>query len=125
MFGQRDYERKRISAFTWGAVAMGLVLLFAPGKQFTVPIIAAYAIGDPLLGELRSSKLAKYWAFIAGVILVTGIWLAVHFWLGTPIWYSYFMGVITVAAEWPCLKWIDDNALMQLIPLLIVLSTAP
>jgi hypothetical protein len=121
VFGQRHYERKKISAFAWGIVAMGLVLLFAPGEQFAVPIIAAYAMGDPLLGELRRTKLAKYGTFIIGVIFISGIWLASHFWLGTPLWYCYFMGVITVAAEWPCLKWIDDNAMMQLIPLIIVL----
>ncbi len=121
VFGQRQYEQKRLSAFAWGAIGMALVLLFAPGKQFAIPIICAYAIGDPLLGELRGAKLAKIWVVLIGVIVISGIWWLAHLWLGTPLWLALIMGPLTVAAEWPCLNWIDDNALMQLIPLLVIL----
>lgn len=98
---------------------MGLVILFTTPK-FAIPIITAYAIGDPLLGELRETSLSKIWIAVIGVAVITGIWCFCSVWLGTPLWLAFIMGPITVAAEWPCLKWIDDNALMQLVPLLII-----
>lgn len=120
IIGQRDYERNHISAFTWGSVSLGLVLLFAPGKAFAVPIIAAYAIGDPLLGELRQTALPTGVIIVIGIVAISLIWGLCSVGLGTPLWLALPMGIVTVAAEWPCLKTIDDNALMQLIPLLLV-----
>jgi hypothetical protein len=35
------------------------------------------------------------------------------------------MGPLTTAAEWPKLKWIDDNATMTLIPLATILLLVP
>jgi hypothetical protein len=121
IFGQRHYEKHCISAFAWGAIGMALVLLLAPGKAFAVPIIYAYAVGDPLLGELRSTRLHPLFVVLIGLLVISGIWWFSHLWLGTPAWLAFVMGPLTVAAEWPSLHWIDDNALMQLIPLLLVL----
>ncbi len=121
VFGQRNYEQKRISAVAWSAVGMALVLLFALGKMYTVPIICAYAIGDPLLGELRRTRLPKLVVAIIGILVISGIWWLSHIFFQTPGWLWLLMGPLTVAAEWPCLSWIDDNALMQIIPLVVVL----
>jgi hypothetical protein len=38
---------------------------------------------------------------------------------------ALFMAPLTMAAEIPKLRWIDDNATMILIPLVAVLFTAP
>jgi hypothetical protein len=121
VFGQRNYETERISAFTWGVIGMGLVLLFAPGREFAIPIICAYAIGDPLLGELRRSHLSRTVVIILGILVLALIWWLAHIWLNTPLWLVFIMPPLTLAAEWPCLHWIDDNALMQLIPLAVIL----
>ncbi len=121
VFGQRNYERNRISAFAWGVIGMALVLLFAPGKQFAIPIICAYAVGDPLLGELRRTSLARPVVILLGLIVIGGVWWLAHLWLGSPLWLVFLMPPVTIAAEWPCFNWIDDNALMQLIPLAFLL----
>ncbi len=121
VFGQRGYEKKRISAFVWAIIGMSLVLLFAPGKQFIIPIICAYSIGDPLLGELRRAKINKIWVMLIGVCVISGIWYISSIQWPVPLWLCMLMGPITVAAEWPCLKWIDDNALMLLVPLAVLL----
>lgn len=124
VFGQRSYEKNQISAFAWSAVGMALVLLFAPGKAFVIPIIAAYALGDPLLGELRRQKLPKMAVILIGIAVITGIWWLAYLQWGTPLWTLFVMGPVTVAVECVCFPWIDDNALMQIIPLIIVLITA-
>src|SRR5262249_4469210 len=120
VFGQRHYEQNHLSAFAWGAIGMALVLLFAPGKQFAIPIIAAYAIGDPVLGELRRAAVHTIVVVAIGICVISSIWWLAHIKLGTPLWLAFLMGPLTVAAEWPCLRWIDDNALTQLVPLIVV-----
>lgn len=121
VFGQRHYEQKRLSAFAWGVIGMTLVIIFAPGKQFAIPIICAYAIGDPLLGELRRAKFPGVAVALIGIIVICGIWWLAHIYLGTPLWLVFLMGPLTVAAEWPCFSWVDDNALMQIVPLLAII----
>lgn len=120
IFGQRHYERHCISALAWGALGTVLVLLFAPGKAFAVPIISTYAVCDPLLGELRRKHLAVIAVVAVGLVSIGGIWWLSHLFLATPGWLIFLMAPATLAAEWPSLKWIDDNALMQLIPLIII-----
>jgi len=119
-FGQRQHETKQISSFAWAAVSIFLVLLFAPGKAYAIPIIWSCAFGDPLLGELRRFRLRTVWVIIIGVVFIAGIWWLSTVWLGTPWWWALLMGPLIVASEWPNFRWIDDNATMQLLPLLLV-----
>ena len=53
VFGQREYESKQVSALAWGALAIGLVLLITPTKEYAYPLIFTLTFGDPFMGELR------------------------------------------------------------------------
>ena len=119
LFGQRVHEAKRISSFAWGGSALLLVLLLSP-PMFAYPIIVACALGDPLLGELRRLGLLTGLVVVCGLVVVAAIWLGATWWLATPWWWALIMAPLTVVAEWPNLKWIDDNAMMQLVPLIVV-----
>ena len=119
--GYRRHERKRISSFAWGVLSIGLVLLLAPDQRFGIPIIWSCALGDPLLGELRNTRLSNTWIAALGIVFVMAIWFFCTGWLGTPWRLALLMGPLMVGLEWPNIRWIDDNALMQLVPLLIVL----
>jgi len=119
-FGQRQMEAKHISSFAWGAVSIFLVLLFAPGKAFAIPIIWSCAFGDPLLGELRRLRMATIWVLLISVLFIAGIWWLCTWWLGTPFWWAFIMGPLIVLLERPNIPWVDDNAMMQLLPLLLV-----
>ena len=44
---------------------------------------------------------------------------------GTPLWLAPIMAPLCVAAEWPRLRWIDDNATILLIPLTAILLVVP
>ncbi len=121
LFGQRPHEAKQFSSFAWGAIAIALVLLLAPGKAYAVPIIAGCSLGDPLIGELRRKNVSAMTVALLGMFLIALIWLTSSLSLGSDWWFILIMPPITVAAEWPSLKWIDDNALMQIVPLLVVL----
>lgn len=126
VFGQRAYEARQVSALAWGAGAIAVVLWLAPeqglaGAAFGLPIIWSLSLVDPLLGELRRAGVRASVVGLSGVAATAAIWGACMPWLGTPAWCVAVMPVVTVAAEWPRLRWIDDNATMTLVPLVVVL----
>lgn len=120
---QREDERHRISAAAWTVVSLLLVLLLAP-KQFVYPIVISCAIVDPLLGEMRVRQWPKEMAIIIGLVFVFAIWSTCSYWLHISWWLAWLMAPVTVAAEWPNLRWIDDNAMMLLVPLAVVMGVA-
>jgi hypothetical protein len=130
IFGQRAYEAHQFSALAWGMVSVGLTLLFAPmigerGAAIGVPIIWSLSLVDPLMGELRRAGKPDRVVAATGVCMTAAVWLTAGWLLGGPLWPAAIMAPLTVAAEWPRLRWIDDNATMTLAPLAAALALAP
>lgn len=126
IFGQRDYEAKQVSALAWGGIAIGLTLIALPDNpEFIWPLVLSLSLGDPFLGELRRKGIESRNVAIIGSIFIALIWLVSWNFVDTPILLVAIMGPICVAAEWPRLRWIDDNATMLLIPLFTVLLLVP
>ncbi len=126
IFGQRDYESKQVSALAWGGLAVGLTFLtLSEYPELVWPLILSLSLGDPFLGEVRRKVNTPRTVFISGSIFLAIIWIACWYQLGTPIWMAVFMGPLCVAAEWPRLRWIDDNATMLLIPLCAAIMVLP
>ncbi len=126
IFGQRDYESKQISALAWGGFAVGLTFLtLSEYPELVWPLILSLSLGDPFLGEIRRKGLDAKSVFIYGSIFVGLIWVATWHFFDTPIWMAILMAPICVAAEWPRLRWIDDNATMLLIPLSVIIMLVP
>lgn len=118
--GQREHERDHISSMMWGVIAIAIVLLFAPDPRYAIPLVAACAVGDPLLGELRA-HCQTVWVVLIAVIVIALIWWLCGVWMPIAWWWPLILAPVTVAAEWPSLHWIDDNALMMLVPLVLVI----
>lgn len=125
IFGQRTYEARQVSALAWGAFAVGLVFLLTPDPAYAYPLILSLSLGDPLLGELRRKGMTTNNVIILGMLGIAVIWAACAFWFETPWLLVLFIAPICVAAEWPRLTYIDDNATMLLIPLAVVLVLEP
>ncbi len=132
--GQREYERHQTSALAWGAVSIALTIIAlspwegsgdAHAGWLTIPIILSLTFGDPAMGEARRMGMDNRSVYAIGTIICGLIWVACGYFLGTPYWMAILMGPLTMAAELPKLKWIDDNATMLLIPLATVLMIAP
>ncbi|OGT43889.1 MAG: hypothetical protein A3F13_04785 [Gammaproteobacteria bacterium RIFCSPHIGHO2_12_FULL_40_19] len=119
LFGQRLHEASHISTFAWTMLSLGMVLFFAP-VDFAMPIVTCCAFVDPMLGEMRLHQINKVMTFLTGVFVALMIWLVCAWFYHFPLWYGAIIAPITVLVEWPSLKWIDDNALMLLVPLLVV-----
>jgi hypothetical protein len=118
LFGQRSIERKKLSSMASGICGICLVLLLAP-RFLAIPIIASCAIVDPLLGELRQTRLPSVWTWIIGMAGVALIWGLASRWYSTPHWLLLVMAPWTVLLERPNFRWIDDNLMMLLGPLLL------
>lgn len=126
IFGQRDYESKQVSALAWGAFSVGLTfLILAEYPELVWPLILSLSLGDPFLGEIRRFGLEPRSVFIMGTVFVMAIWLATWYVFETPIWLAFVMAPLCIAAEWPRLRWIDDNATMLLIPLSAIIVILP
>jgi len=123
--GQRSYEAKQVSALAWGALAIGLVLLITPTKEYAYPLIFTLTFGDPFMGELRRKSIDSRNVILAACVFVLGIWLACWYVFGTPIIVCLIVAPIAVLAETPRLRYIDDNATMLLIPLAAVVTLEP
>ena len=125
VIGQRAYEAKQVSALAWGALGVGMVFLLAPDEAYAYPLILSLSLGDPLLGEMRRKDFSVSTVIWAGTLGIALIWACCAIWVGTPWVLVALMSPICVAAEWPRLRYIDDNATMLLIPLAVVLILEP
>lgn len=123
--GQRSYEAKQVSALAWGALGVGMVFLLTPDPAYAYPLILSLSLGDPLLGELRRKESSTQTVILAGVLGIAVIWSGCAYLVETPWLFVPLMAPICVAAEWPRLRYIDDNATMLLIPLAVVLIFDP
>ena len=123
--GQRSYEAKQVSALAWGALGVGMVFLLTPDPAYAYPLILSLSLGDPLLGELRRKGSSTQTVILAGVHGIAVIWAGCAYLVETPWLFVPLMAPICVAAEWPRLRYIDDNATMLLIPLALVLIFDP
>lgn len=119
-FGQRFHERYHISSMIWGIIAIAVVLIFTPDQCYAIPIIAACAVGDPLLGELRA-HVKPLWAVVAGISVIALVWWLCGLWMPVVWWWPLVLAPLTTVAELPNLRGIDDNALMMLAPLVLMI----
>lgn len=125
IFGQREYEAHQISALGWGAFGIGLVFVMAPVEAYAWPIILSLSLGDPFLGEMRRRGLTTRNVIVSSTALLFIIWVACWYFFATPLWLAFLFAPLCVAAEWPRLRYIDDNATMVLIPLGMILLLEP
>ncbi|MFI4919777.1 MAG: hypothetical protein ACHP65_09505, partial [Legionellales bacterium] len=124
-FCQREYERKTPSAFIWTGLGLIVVLIFAPQYHgyeaaFTFPIIWSLAVGDPLLGECRRMGYAPTAAVLITLLPLSIIWLLTSIWFTTPYWLILVLPGLAILAEWPSIRWLDDNFIMMTVPLLFI-----
>ena len=100
-------------------------MTLAEYPELVWPLILSLSLGDPFLGELRRKGLDSRRVFIIGSIFISLIWVGTWHFVETPILFALLMGPLCVAAEWPRLRWIDDNATMLLIPLSAAILLVP
>ena len=125
VFGQRDYEAKQVSALAWGGVAIGIALLALKEPDYAYPLIVSLALGDPILGELRRKEFDIKIVIGVSTLALFVVWICYAIIFDTSLIIAILLPAVCVAAEWPRLRWIDDNATMIFIPLMLLLVLIP
>jgi len=120
----RPVEAERPASFAYFAVALVIAVLFFP-EAVAVAVILGAALVDPLIGELRRSErwrpaypalpLAVY-AVLAGLSLR---------WVGgaslpSTVLLAVLASVAGVGAEYPRLRYLDDDLTMVIVPGLVL-----
>lgn len=77
------------------------------------------------MGELRRKGIGTRQVMVVSTGVILAIWLACSLQFDTPIWIALLLAPVCMIAEWPRLRYIDDNATMLLIPLALVLLLDP
>jgi dolichol kinase len=123
-FGLRDYEKRRVAGYYWGAFGYVIALLLFP-QRFAMITILGTTLTDPVLGELRKRG-RKRTALAAGLAVWTAIALSLVALvpLPTPVLLVPVGAALAVAAEWVKVPHLDDNFLMNLVPLVAMTALA-
>jgi hypothetical protein len=131
MPGMRDYEQHRIAGFLWFTTGTTALLAaheyLGVGQAVVMATIIAAAYTDPLLGELKP-RLPRRQALGGGVVAAFLIYIAIFGIAGelssAALGYALVAAVVMVAVELPSVKWLDDDLLMQLVPVVVLLLLA-
>lgn len=121
VIGQRDYEYHRYASLTGLLVGMVLVLWWAPYHQLAIAIILTATLVDPVMGIMRRCNCSLLIRCVVGVSLVILLWVGVGVLEVMSMICVVMLAVLTVFIENYQLTWLDDNFLMQVIPLSVVL----
>ena len=117
--GLRPYESEQISAAAWAAIALTFSFILFP-VELTAPVIFGMALVDPVISVVRQTK---WYPWLPYALHLT-IMLAV---LGLLVpldlrWAIAAAGASTaaIAAEAIKTSYVDDDALMIVVPLLVL-----
>ena len=117
--GMRDYESSRVAGFVWFATGTCTIFFFYEigvfPEIFAASTIVMASFVDPLIGECNK-KYGDLQGFLAGIIASVLIYQLI---IGN-IFYSLIGGLVAVLVERPKFKWLDDDLLMQIFPVLIM-----
>ena len=117
--GMREYESNRVAGFVWFATGTCTILFFYEigvfPEIFAVSTIIMASFVDPLIGECNK-KYGDLQGFFAGFIASVLIYQLI---IGA-LFYSLIGGLVAVLVERPKFKWLDDDLLMQIFPVLIM-----
>ena len=117
--GMRAYESNRVAGFVWFATGTCTILFFYEigvfPEIFAVSTIIMASFVDPLIGECNK-KYGDLQGFFAGFIASVLIYQLI---IGA-LFYSLVGGLVAVLVERPKFKWLDDDLLMQIFPILVM-----
>lgn len=119
ILGMREYEYSRPSAAAWAAIGLTMTLLFFP-LEYAVPAVLGMGWVDPLIGELRRVDSKLYPRLPILVYFVIAI-LSMTYLIGLNLPVILASAVATalgIGVEKLRLKYVDDDFLMLIVPLI-------
>ena len=124
VFPMREYERRQLGGHFWLVLGCVVALLFFE-QRFAMITILGTTLVDPLIGEMRG-KVRPPFVLAAGFFA----WLAVAIatitvaGLATPLALLPIGAAVAVAAERRKVPRVDDDFLMNVVPLVVLTALA-
>jgi hypothetical protein len=119
IIGIRSYEYQRMSAAAWAAVGLTFTFLFFP-LEFAAPAVIGMGWVDPLCGELRKMRSRLYPTLPLVVYFIIAISTMTYLigFNAQVVAASAVATVLAIVIEKPRLKYLDDDFLMLVVPLI-------
>lgn len=120
LFGMKLYEKRCISAFAWFTIGMSIALIWFE-MRYVVPVIIGFAFIDPLIGEIKQRKERLYPilpSMLYGSIMFSGLLLLSGMGIVILMLFMLIATFSAILAECWDIKFMDDNFLMIVVPLL-------
>jgi dolichol kinase len=115
----RDYEKSRIAAYALGSLGIGLGLLLFP-LPVTAVAVCGMAWIDPMCHATKKSGGYPLIPLIAYLDLAVLIFLAANYEPLYCVFYGVVGAVVAIVAERPRIKFIDDDFVMTIVPLVVL-----
>jgi len=121
LFGMRAYEGQRVSAYAQGAVGLAIGLFLVQEANLVVPVVLGMAWIDPLAAFVRKRRQS----IVIPALAYFGLFLGTETVMDAFPWPTRFAlaALATIAAtavEGPRLPQVDDDFLMQVVPLAVL-----
>ncbi len=124
LFGLRPYEGQRVSAYAQGLLGLTIGILVFP-EWIVVPVFVGMAWVDPL----RSVCRRKGWSVLLPIAAYAALFLGLEFLVpgvasvAERILYAGVATVVAMAVEGPRIPQVDDDLMMQILPMAAVYVT--
>ena len=120
IFGMRGYESERISAYAWGTMGLLLGFLLFP-MILVIPVFCGMAWIDPLCAWSRKAKIYPWLPAIGYAAVFAGLLFAQRaLAIAEVVAFTAIAVPLAILSEYPDLRWIDDDFLMTVVPLVIL-----
>ena len=121
IIGMREYEKYQVSAAAWAGIAMTIAFLFFP-FGYAAPAFMGMGWVDPVIGDLRRKNSSLY-PYVPLVLYFLIAIISMSVIIGPSIEVMIASLLATPAAIWaerPKSKYVDDDFLMIVVPLIVI-----
>ncbi len=125
LFGMRPYEGQRVSAYAQGLLGLVLGIFVVQNPLIVVPVFMGMAWIDPL----RSLCRKRHWTVALPVAAYAALFVTMQTVIpGIPsvtarVLYAAVATVVAMAVEGPRIPQVDDDLMMQILPMAAVFVT--
>jgi hypothetical protein len=121
LLGLRPYEGRRVSAYAQGLLGLAFGLFVIRDPRIVVPVFLGMAWIDPLAALCRR----RGWSRIVPTAAYLGLFLATtvlmkSFALANALLFAFAATASAMIMEGPKVKQVDDDLLLQVVPMVLL-----
>src|SRR5438046_3447341 len=121
LLGLRPYEGQRVSAYAQGLLGLAFGLFVIRDPRIVVPVFLGMAWVDPLAALCRRRGWPRFVPTAAYLVLfLSTVFIMKSFAIPNALLFSIAATAVAMAMEGPKLRQIDDDLLLQVVPMVVL-----